>query len=139
MHAVSFPTGNSVIMPGVHMGIRSISFACMHAATMHLDGSACASKDVWGNANDESYTVAEALPLRLKHNPKTLILKHAPILHHPGIANMLPVATPRVTSAVQATAWHNQCMKVNQCMSVEAKKMLTWHAAAKLDLCSITF
>ena len=32
-----------------------------------------------GTCNDESFTVAEAQPLRLKHKPKTLILKHLPL------------------------------------------------------------
>lgn len=43
----------------------------------HHAASACPFS-ISGACDDESLTVAEVLPLRLKHKPKTLILKQSP-------------------------------------------------------------
>ena len=51
-----------------------------------------------GTCDDESSTVAEAQPLRLKHKPKTLILKHHPCAHT-HVIHLSPALYPLLLQA----------------------------------------
>lgn len=65
---------------GIWRSLQLEAWSVHAAAIMHAAFSipVCEQSYMGNDANDESSTVAEVLPLRLKHNPKTLILKHPP-------------------------------------------------------------